>query len=475
MSQPNCASKAPASAVRPSRVARRRDGRLRRRVFLLTSLGAFLVSLDVSIANAVLPAMGGSFDHPSRPALSWVLTAYAITFAAALVPAGRLADRVGRRGVFMCGLLIFGLGSVGCGAAPNLAIMLGGRVLQAVGAATAQPASLGLLIASIPDSRRATYIARWGGMGAVGIGLGPSLGGFITAGSSWRWAFLLNVPFIAVALWYSPKVLTETVRHPGRSIPDPAGAVLLAAAAATLTLGISEASTWGADSLSTLAAIAGGCVFGVMFVRRSMTVADPLLDLSLLRRRQTALVTLVTVCYSAGFFGLLFTFVLFLTGPWHLPLSTAGLALTPMPVTALVVITFVGALSDRVGFRLPLAAGTACMSVGLLLSVALDRSRTFSAGWVPIAAFIGFGVGLCYPLLSAAAVADESPDNLAAATAVNQCARQIGAALGVAATVAAVGAAKSVPAGHFYVAWEACALFTASAAVAALGLRQRVG
>ncbi|MDP9116769.1 MAG: MFS transporter [Actinomycetota bacterium] len=441
-------------------------------MFLLTSLVVFLVSLDVSIANAVLPAMGASFGHPGRAALSWVLTAYAITFAAALVPAGRLADRAGRRRVFRLGILIFGVGSVVCGAAANLPMMLLGRVLQAVGAASAQPASLGLLVTAVPVERRATYVARWGGMGAVGIGLGPSLGGFITASSSWRLAFLINVPLIAVALFYSPRLLVETPRHPGRRIPDPLGAVLLAGTAAVLTLGISEASTWGVGSPRIIGIIVVGCVLAALFGRRSMRVSDPVLDLRLLRQRRTALVTIVTVLYSAGFFGLLFSFVLFLTGPWHLSLSQAGIALTPMPVAAIIVITFVGALSDRVGFRLPLAAGTACMSIGLLVSVVVDRGHTFSPVWIAVVAFIGFGVGLCYPLLSAAAVADEPAEHLAAVAAVNQCARQLGAALGIAATVAAVGPAPSAPVANFHAAWIVCAIFAAAASAAALGLRR---
>ncbi len=450
----------------------RADGaeQLHRSTFLITSLGAFLVSLDVSIANAVLPAMGSSFGETERPTLSWVLTAYAITFAAVLVPAGRLADRAGRRRIFWWGLIIFGAGSVLCGAAPDLPIMLIGRVVQAVGAAAAQPASLGLLVASVPARRRATAIARWGGMGAVGMGLGPSLGGFITAGTSWRWVFLINAPLILLALRWVPRVLTETTRHPGRTLPDPIGAVLFGSAAATLTLGISEATTWGGTSVRTVGALIGGGLFAVLFARRSLIVADPVLDLRLLRSRQTTLVTTVTVLYSAGFFGLLFTFVLFLTDVWHLSLSAAGLALTPMPVAALVLTTFVGALSDRLGFRLPLSTGTACMSVGLLASIAVDRTSSFAFSWIPIAAFVGVGIGLCYPLLGAAAVANETSENLAAATAVNQCARQIGAALGIAASVAAIGPRSSEPAAHFYIAWTECASFTALAALAALGL-----
>lgn len=439
-------------------------------VFLLTGLGIFLVSLDVSVANAVLPAIGRSFHNPPRAELSWIITVYAITFAAVLVPAGRLADRAGRRRVFAMGLILFATGSAMCGAAPTMSLLLVGRVIQAVGAATLQPASLGLLVAAISVRARATYVARWGGMGAVGIGLGPSLGGFITSASTWRWVFLINLPVIAVALLATPRYLRETARHRGRRLPDPFGAVLLALAAGALTLGISEGGAWGWLNLRTVSAIGGGILLAAAFVRRCTVVADPVLDLDLLRNRQFALVTLVTVLYAAAFFGTLFTFMLFLTGPWHMTLTAAGLALTPMPVAALLLTTCVGAISDRTGFRLPMTVGTACMTVGLLLSAAVDRGTSFSVSWLPIVAFLGFGVGLCFPLLSAAAVAAQPPTRLAAATAVNQCARQIGAALGVAGSVAALGTGVNADVSGFHTAWLLCGASTAVAAVAALGI-----
>lgn len=431
----------------------------------------FLVSLDVSIANVTLPAMGRSFSGSGRAALSWVICAYAIAFAAALVPGGRLADRAGRRRVFIYGLAVFALGSLVCGLATSLPMAIGGRVVQGLGAAAAQPASLGLLLAAAGSERRAQTAARWGGAGAIGIALGPVLGGAITTASGWRWAYLVNLPIVAIVVCMAPAYLAETARHPGRRLPDPVGAAMLATAAALLTLGISEGPAWGWLGWRTVVAVVIGALVAVTFTGRCRRVDDPLLDLRLLGRRSFALVTIVTVSYSAAFFGLLFGFVLFLTDVWRLSLVVAGLAIAPMPLLALALSTRVGGLSERIGFRLPLLFGAVLIGGGLLLDAAvIGEQRMLPFPWLAVAMLIGLGIGLCYPLLSAAAVSGMPASELAAATAVNQCARQLGAALGVAAAVAALGAGRPAPVASFHLSWLVGAGFAGLAALAAAAL-----
>lgn len=435
-------------------------------VFPLTALGVFLVSLDVSIANAILPAIGLTFRDASRAALAWVITAYAIAFAATLVPAGRLADRAGRRRIFVWGLVVFAVGSAVCSVAPGLAPLLVGRVLQGVGAAAAQPASLGLLLGSTDPARRATLTARWFGAGALGIALGPLLGGLASDVASWRGAFLMNVPIVAVAVAAVPAAIEETQRHPGRRLPDPAGAVLLAVAAAALALGISELTGWGMSDGRTLGALGAGLVASLTFVGRSRRAAEPILDLELFGSRRVAMVTAVTLLYSAAFFGLLFSFVLFETSVWHLSTVGAGLGITPMAVVVIVLSTRVGAVADRAGFAAPLAVGAGLIALGLVLQALTAAGSRFQPSWVGCVLVVGLGIGLCYPLLGAAAVHGLPPGHLAAATALNQCARQLGAAFGVAASVAAIGSAAREPAGRFHLAWM---LSAGLALLAALG------
>lgn len=435
----------------------------------LALLGSFLVSMDVSVVNAIQPAIGRSLHGAGTAAISWTITAYAITFAATLVPAGRIADRAGRRRTFIAGLSLFAVGSAVCGAAPDLPVLLMGRVLQGAGAAAAQPASLGLLLAATPRARRAVYATRWGAAGAVGIAMGPVVGGAINVLISWRWALFVNLPIVAVAVALAPRTLAETERHPGRSLPDPAGAVLLAGAAALIALAISQVTTWGLTNARTLVAAAVGVLLGLAFVVRSRSVPEPVLQLELLRERRLAFLTATTIFYAAGFFGLLFSFVLFLTDVWGLSTVEAGLGIVPM-AGAVVALSFrVGHLPARVGFRPPLAAGAALIAIGLVIDADIQNGHSFRPSWVLVAIVIGTGIALCYLLLGAAAVADAAPADLAGATAINQCARQLGAALGVASAVAAIGA-HAHGAAPFHFAWLICAGFSGLAAISAAAL-----
>ena len=440
----------------------------RRGVFAVTAAGALLVSLDVSVANALMPAIGADFQGDGRAAVSWVITAYAIVFAAALVPAGRIADRAGRRRTYLGGLTVFGVGSLVCGFAPDLGVLLTGRVLQGLGAAAASPASLGLLLAAVGDRQRATYAARWTGAAALGMTLGPFVGGALTTLGDWRWAFLVNVPILVAIAIAAPRVLPETPRHPGRRLPDPIGAVVLTLAAAALTLGLSEAGDWGLDSPWTAGSILAGLALALVFVRRSARVADPLLDLALLRRRRIAVAAAMTFLYAASLFAVLLSFLLFFVDRWSLDLVQAGAAVVPMGLVVVLLTTRVGRLADLVGYRTPLTAGASLMAVGLVVSGATLAGDHFDVWWLPLAVLIGVGVGLCYPLLAAAAVHGLASADLAAASGLNQSARQLGAALGVATAVGVLGSSATPSLGRYHAVWLVAAAFSAVAAAVAL-------
>jgi EmrB/QacA subfamily drug resistance transporter len=436
-------------------------------VFAVTAIGGLVVSLDVSVANSLLPAIGRDFAGVGRAALSWVITGYAIVFAAALVPAGRIADRAGRRRTYLGGLAVFALGSLVCGVAPGLGVLLAGRVVQGLGAAAASPASLGLLLAATDARQRATYAARWTGAAAVGVCLGPFVGGVLTAAGDWRWAFLVNLPVLAALAIAAPRVLPETARHPGRRLPDPVGAAMFAGAAATVSLVLSEISTWGATSVRTIAGLAAGAVLTALFVRRSRRVDEPLLDLDLLRSRRVVAAAVVTACYAAGFFGFLLTFMLFAVERWHLSLVQAGAAVLPPGLVVVALTTQVGRVAERVGHRLLLTLGAGLMSAALLVNAVGLGGDRFELRWLVIGPILGVGIGLCYPVLAGAAVHGLPAAQLAAATAINQCARQLGAAVGAAAAVGVLGPALVPGPARFQAAWVLAALFCLAATGAA--------
>jgi NTE family protein len=437
-------------------------------VLLATYAGGFLVSLDVSVANALLPAIGTTFGTRDRATLAWIITAYAIVFAAALVPAGRIADRVGRRRSYLVGLALFAVGSALCGIATDTAMLIAGRIVQGTAAAVVSPVSLGLLLAAVDGARRSTYASRWAGAAALGICAGPILGGTLTTAVGWRWVFLVNLPLVA-GIAAAHRRLAETPRQPGRAVPDLLGALLLAIGTAAITYGVSESPTRGLGDGMVLLGLAGGGVLIWSFVHRSLHVPAPLLDLRLLARRATALAILTTALYSAAFFGLLLTFVLFLVGPWGFSLLGAGLAILPIGLIVAAMTLRVGSLADRVGYRLPLAAGASLMAAGLLVATVGFGPR-FTPTWLITAVIIGTGIGLCYPLLVAAALVGLPASELAAASAVSQCARQIGAAIGIAVAVAALGPADLPSLAHFHTAWLVATVFCAIAAVSALSM-----
>src|SRR5579872_5241646 len=181
----------------------------RRSVFLVTSLGAFMASLDLSIVNVAFPALQRTFAHDPRASLAWVVTGYSIVFGALLVVAGRTADRLGSRRVFFAGLAVFSSGSALCALAPSVAVHITGRVIQGGGAAAMLPASLSLLLGAFPLERRSQVVTLWGGVSALAVATGPSLGAVLITGLGWRSAFYVNLPVGLVAWLLGRRVLAD--------------------------------------------------------------------------------------------------------------------------------------------------------------------------------------------------------------------------------------------------------------------------
>src|SRR3954466_8911416 len=189
-------------------------------VFAVTALGSFMAALDLSIVNVAFPDLEASYPRATPAALAWVLTAYSIMFGALLVIGGRTGDRLGRRRTFLIGVGGFLLASAGCGLAPSVAVLVGSRVVQGVGAAFLVPASVALLIGAYPPERRTQMVALWGGVGALAVATGPSLGAAIVSAGGWGWAFFVNVPIGAALLVLARRTLSESRADDDAGHPD---------------------------------------------------------------------------------------------------------------------------------------------------------------------------------------------------------------------------------------------------------------
>ena len=409
-------------------------------MFAVTALGSFMAALDLSIVNVAFRDLEASYPDASPAALSWVITAYTIVFGALLVTGGRTGDRIGRRRTFLAGIWVFLAGSLLCAVAPDVPLLVASRVIQGVGAAFLLPASVALLIAAYPPEKRTQVVAQWGGIGALAVATGPSLGAAIVSAGGWRWAFFVNIPVGIAILLVGKRVLRESEVDARAATPDYLGVAMLSVALAALVFAVSEGTTWGWSDERIVGAFAVAAVLGAAFVQRSRSHPEPAIDLALFRDRSFVTANGATLVYAAGFFAMLLGNILFLTGVWDYSIMRAGLAVTPGPLVVALVAGQAGKLAGRIGYRPILLAGATCFAGGLLWYVTqVGAEPAYLREWLPGTLIVGLGVALTFPVLSAAAVSSLPPHRFAVGSAVNQTARQIGGALGIAVLVMLLG------------------------------------
>jgi EmrB/QacA subfamily drug resistance transporter len=447
---------------------------LRRAVFFVTALGAFMASLDLSIVNVAFPALERTFSHDPRASLAWVITGYSIVFGSLLVIAGRTADRLGSRRVFFTGLAVFCVGSALCGIAPSVGLLVAGRLVQGFGAAALLPSSLSLLLGAFPKERRSQVVALWGGIGALAVATGPSLGAVLITGFGWRSAFYVNLPVGLVAWFMGRRVLIESETDDSKSYPDYPGVALISIGLAALVLAISEGPSWGWSSPWIVASFSASVILGALFIYRSAHHAEPVLDLKLFEARSFSVANAATLLYAMGFFAMLLGNILFLTSVWHYSILRAGLAVTPGPLVVAVVSGPAGKLAARFGFRRILLAGFVVFASGLVwYAVRVGLHPDYLSVWLPGTLVVGLGIGMTFPVLSAAAVSSLHHERFAVGSAVNQTARQVGGALGVALLVVILGTPRSAVAAldNFHHLWIYAAIMAALSGLASSRLR----
>jgi EmrB/QacA subfamily drug resistance transporter len=453
--------------------ARERSPRV---VLLSTGLAVFAVFLDTTIGFVTFPAISAQFHAAGPSTVSWVLNAYTLALAALLIPAGRLADRVGRRKMFLVGVVVFTVGSMLCGLAPTVGVLIGAEVLEAVGAAILVPASLALVLQSFSRERLPVAVAIWGAIGAAAGATGPALGAIIVTGLSWRWAFFLNLPVGVVSLLLGRAVLPEgREARPGR-LPDPLGVVIVTVAMALLTFAIVKTNDWGwASARFIVIALSAVALIG-LFVLRCRRRTNPLIHLDMFRVRDFRWAASATLVFAIGFNAMFLGNVLFLTTVWHYSILQAGLALCVGPAIVALSAPFFGKLAGRVGQRaLLVPGGLVWASGGAFLLARASTHPDYIGVYLPAIVLTALGVALCLPQLSSAAVQGLPIDQFAVGSAVVSAMRYVGSTFGVALVIAFTTAfsARTTLAAFHHVWWLLIgSALTVSLAAARLTSRQ---
>ena len=439
----------------------------------MASVAGFVSALDLSVMFVAFPEIRDAFPEASTALLSWVVTTYSIVVAALLIPSGRLADRLGRRRIFLVGVGLFGLGSLLSGLAVHPAMLIMTRAFQAAGGALLTPAALALLMQEFPVSRRAMAIGAWGAVGGLAAASGPAIGSAVIEAGGWRWAFFMNVPLAALSFFCGWRLFTES-RQPGTRITDPLGSALVMLAVASLAYGIVQGPERGWTDPAVIGAFVVSAVGAFTLIRRSQRHPEPVLPLHLFADRGFVCANLVAVLFSVAFFAMFFGLVLFVNEAWAEPTGRAGLLITPALLTAAVCSFLGGRRADRVGHRLVMIPGSLAFSAGaVLLALGVGEEPELWL-WVPALVLLGVGIGAVFPSFQSGAVHRVSSGEFAVAAATVQTNSRIAGTLGVAIAVVLVGTyVTGDPVEEFDRLWLLLAALGGAAAVVSFGVDTR--
>ncbi len=424
--------------------------------------------IDISAVNVAFPSIRESFGA-TQAELSWIISGYNITVATGLLLAGRMADSIGRKRVFMPGVLIFMLGSALSGFAPSVAWLIAARVLQAVGGAIVSASSIAVVLPAFPLSKRGTVIGIAGAVAGLGAVAGPALGTILIEVFSWRAIFLINVPLCLGILAVSPKLLQESKDPNASGKVDLLGIPIGTAAIALIMFAIVQSESWGISDGRIIALFLAGVALLPLLVWRSARHPEPLLDLSLFGIRSFSSTAIGAAFYSAAFTSGFLVSSLALQDLWDQSLRTTGLALVPAPILAAIAAPLAGRFSDRFGHRWLLGFGSAlCSLTYALFLLLLDEEPAVFTRFVPLGLILGLGIGLTVSSWSSAGLSDIGSDKFGVANAtirtVQQCFFAVGVA--VAVTLLATGGERAEITGYRWAwAWIAGAYFASAVAI----------
>jgi EmrB/QacA subfamily drug resistance transporter len=402
----------------------------RSRTLAVVSAGTGLLLLDVTVVYVALPSIVADLDA-GFAAVQWVVDAYAVTLAAALLTAGALADRLGRRRVFLAGLVVFTAASLACGLARSTLVLDVARAVQGLGAAAIFATSLALLAATFGPEDRGRAFGVWGAVTGAALAVGPFVGGALVDALDWRAIFLLNVPLGGLLIAATLRWVPES-RDPGAAPPDWAGAALFGLGTLGLVAGLIRGGPDGWDSALVLSCLAGGALALGAFAAHEARAAAPMLPPRLFADASFSGVALVAFAQSVALYPMFLFVAVFLQRGLGLGAFEAGLWLLPSTAVLVVVAPLSGRAVGRVGLRVPLALGLGVIAAGLLLLRLVDDGSGASA-LLPGLVVCGIGIGIISPSLAAAMIGVLSIERAGLSSGVNNTFRQLGIAAGIAA------------------------------------------
>jgi EmrB/QacA subfamily drug resistance transporter len=395
----------------------------------VTCLSVIVVSLDLTVLNIALPSISAAL-HAGTADLQWIVDAYSLAFAGVMLSAGVIGDRVGRRRVLLAGLAVFLAASVWCALATSVGELIAGRVLMGLGAATVFPLALAITSAAFSDAERPKAIGILTAAVALGLPLGPVIGGVLLQHFSWNSVFWINVPAVCLTLAAGFFLVPES-RNPAAPPLDGAGAVLSAAAVTCLVWGVINGPERGWASPSSWALLAGSAVLLAAFVFRERRAACPLIDPALFRDPRFTWGTVATIGVSVALFAILFTVPQYLQSALGDDPISAGLRLLPLMAGLLVAGGAASPAVAAIGTRLTVAAGLGLLTAGLVVLSQLRLDTGYAVGATGLA-LCGLGTGASIAAAMDAVMAAVGGDEAGAGAAVNSTLRQVGGAIAVA-------------------------------------------
>jgi EmrB/QacA subfamily drug resistance transporter len=406
------------------------------------SFGLFMIMLDNTVVNVALPSIQRDL-HMQLSELEWIVSGYALTFAALMLIGGKLADAYGRRLIFVLGIAIFTLASLACGLASSGDALIGARVAQGVGAAMMNPATLSIIAVTFPPRQRGTAIGLWAGVSALALALGPLVGGLLTEHAGWNWIFFINIPVGVLAIAASFLLIDESRDETHERLDIP-GLLSSGIGLFALTYGLIEANNYGWGSARIVGSFVVAAVALVVFVLLERHRRAPMLDLTLFRNRTYVGANLAMLLVALAMFGVFFFVSLYMQNVLGYSAVQAGAAFLPMTVLIIVIAPLSGRLSDRWGSRWLMAGGMVLLAIQLTYFSQLPTDATF---WRLLPALVigGFGMSMTMTPSSAAAMRAVPVEKAGVGSAVLNACRQVGGSTGIALMGAIMASQLATP------------------------------